>query len=276
VCSSDLSEVGSAPLAAEPTSDPVGDPGQAAGDPAPAGAPIEDVWKDAPPALRAQFDELKRQQATLAGRVSAADRRANFLQQQLETAKQQGVEPAKAREPSERLKRLKEEYPEIADPILEELADIRSRQDALAAPVEQIEQQQLQQDLQVRLNALAEKHPDWQTYSTDARWGDFLAAQPQFVRDMHARNVDVSDPDEAADVLTRFKGFIGAVADPAPTPAPQNQAAALKRQRQLDAARDGGSNGGGATTSGVPDDFDAAARIYAEKKERQLQQSRMR
>ena len=267
----------------DPTAQQAGDPGQAAGDPAPAGAPTEDVWKDAPPALRAQFEELQRSQAAMAGRVSVADRRANLLEQQLRAANAgsgtttkgddaQSISTALENDPD--VKQLQEEYPEVAGPMLKVLSKIAARQEQMAAPVQQIEQMRAQADTQARYAALTERHPDWQQYANDARWGEFLAAQPQFVRDMHARNLDVSDPDEAADVLTRFKGFIGATATPSPPSAPT--ADPKKRQRQLDAARDGGSSGGGAATSGVPDDFDAAASIYAARRDRELQGSRTR
>lgn len=272
---------------AEPASTgPAGDQGQAAGDPAPAGAPTDDVWKDVPEAARAQYEKLQRDFMAASGRLSAADKRANQLLQQLQQTSQQGgnqapadgsTQPttpagAKAALESDDMRRLAEDYPEIAGPIKAVLGAIAQQVESLAVPVQTINEQHVQQESQARYNALAQHHPDWQQYASDARWANFLAQAPQFVRDMHARNVDVSDPEEAADVLSRFKAYIGVTATPAPTPAPTptpTPAADPRRQRQLDAGRDGGSNGAGAAGTGVPDDFDAAAAFYASKADAQ-------
>lgn len=273
------------PPAGPASTSPAGDHGQAAGDPAPAGAPTDDVWKDVPEAARAQFEKLQRDFQAASGRLSAADKRANQLLQQLQqTSRQNGEQapsdgsgqpttPAGARAAleSDDMKRLREDYPEIAAPITAALGAIAQQVESLAAPVQSLNEQHIHQETQARYDALAQHHPDWQQYSTDARWANFLAQAPQYVRDMHARNVDVSDPEEAADVLSRFKAFIGVTATPtpAPGPTPTPPAADPRRQRQLDAGRDGGSNGAGAAGTGIPDDFDAAVAAYAAKADAQ-------
>ena len=272
------SEGQSEPPAPDLTSPPVTNPGGSeppAGNPAPAGDPTDDVWKDVPEAARKAYEQSQAAIASLKGRVSAEARRANQLQRQLAQApagsegSQQGNQdggaaPANELLDSEKLKRFQEDYPEIADPFVSTISALQARIDQLAAPVNSIAQAQVEADHLARYDALAEQHPDWQQYATDARWGEFLENSPRFIQEMHARNVDVSDPEEAAFVLSQFKGYIGAATTPASVASTSAPAPTVdpRRQRQLDAGRDAGASGAGAAVQGVPNDLDAALAVY--------------
>lgn len=269
-----------APPQPEAPAPEAGDQGQSAAEQAPTGEPTgDDPLSGVPESVRAEIDKLKREVATISGRAAAEARRANALERQLASGTQPAGTPAsgqpsngngpttaeEARDvlESDDMKRLKEDYPEIAGPIVAALQRLEARTQELAVPVQNLAAQQQSLEVDQRYAALAEKHPDWQTYATDQRWGAFLNEQPRFVQEMFARNVDVSDPEEAAFVLTRFKEYIGVKTPPASTePAPANTEV-QRRQRQLDAARDGGTSGAGATVTGIPDDFDAAMAAYA-------------
>ena len=273
---------------ASPPAAPAGGTEPPAGNAAPDGEPTDDVWKDVPEAARTAWDQAQATIASLRGRASAEARRANEFQRQLSQRSVGSIEehgddgekvdstplsPAAAK-----LKRLMEDYPEIGDPITELRNELKQEIAGLRAPVHAFEQTQEAENAQAMLEAVAAKNPRWNAYHGDPRWDEFRATQPRFVTDAMGRNwSSISDPDEAAFVVERFEQFIGGpAATPTPMPAPTpTPSADPRRQRQLDAGRDAGSTGAGATPTGIPaDDFDAAVGIFADRADRHLASSK--
>lgn len=264
---------------------PVTNPGGSeppAGNVAPAGDPTDDVWKDVPEAARKAYEQSQATIASLKGRVSAEARRANqlqrhFSQQPVDSGEAHqgnqsgGAKPSDKVLESDQFKQFQDDYPEIAGPIASTINALKAQIDQLAAPVQAFEQLNEAEHAQAMLEAVAAKNPRWNAYNGDPRWDEFRATQPHFVIEAMERNwSSISDPDEAAFVVDRFEQFIGTpAATPTPTPAPSpTPTADPRRQRQLDAGRDAGSNGAGAMQTGVPDDFNAAFAIFSEQDER--------
>ena len=276
------SEGQSEPPAPDLTSPPVTNPGGSeppAGNPAPAGDPTDDVWKDVPEAARKAYEQSQAAIASLKGRVSAEARRANEFQRQLSQQRPVGSDqepsgevqdggPAPLSPAAAKLKRLMEDYPEIGDPVAELRDELKQEIAGLRAPVQAFEQTQEAENAQAMLEAVAAKNPRWNAYHGDPRWEEFRANQPRFVLEAMERNwSSISDPDEAAFVVERFEQFIGA--QPAPTPAPTpTPTVDPRRQRQLDAGRDAGASGAGAAVQGVPNDLDAALAVYIAQDEK--------
>lgn len=250
----------------------------AAGDGSPpAGSSPDDIWKDADPRLREAHENAIRDANLrlegIKGRQSAADREAQKLRQrvaELESAQTgaghqtetQG--DAGARASSDRLKELREEFPDIAGPLVDEHEANRSEIEALRAQVSRLEQPitSLQQDQQAAYYAaqeakLREAHSDYrEVVNGDVdRYNGWLSRQPAVIQEIAARNAEhVVDGAEIALVVGLFKSDLGLQGPSAPDPA---QAIEQRRERQRAASRDTGRNGPSVTT-GIPDDFDAA------------------
>lgn len=272
--------------AALPADEAASEEANVAGDQPPAGAePSDDIWASAPPEIReAREKEMRDYNFRLQsqqGRVSALHRKTQQLEQQLsqggggQPAAQPGggAEPAAAEDGADDpLKQLVEDYPDIGTPLAAMFTDLKAQLAEARQQVAPLAQSQAEAVRTAQYGILSARHPDWQTLSTDERWGGWITTQPRAVQEAFARNQDVSDGEEAAWVLDLFKRDVGitpAAPTPSPTPTPTPSPADQRRQRQLDAARDGGGNGGATVTNDLPDDFDAEFdRISAQKQQR--------
>lgn len=272
-----------------PAGEAAGEEANVAGNQPPASAePSDDIWANAPPELReARERELRDYNFRLQsanGRVSALHRKLNEQSAQPSQRQDGGAKPAPAAgseaDPSgdanDPLAKLVEEYPEIGGPILDTINGLKEQITQLSQPVASIAEAQQVTEKAKQYGILADRHPDWQQLAQDDRWGGWIETQPRAVQEAFARNVDVSDGQEAAWVLDLFKRDMGISAPavqpapaPSPTPAPSSAplSADQRRQKQLDAGRDGGSGGGPTVTNEIPDDFDAEFdRIQAKKR----------
>lgn len=254
--------------------------------PAPAQAtPTNDPWSNADPALReAHQTALRDMQLRLdgaRGRASGQERELAQLRQRLaqmeaagngsQTQAQDSGDngsggQAATSDKAQALATLREEYPEVAAPILDELAELRSLVSRLEAPVSQFQQTQFEAAVSAQEQILDAQHPGWleMIVSDRERFDGWLQAQPKMFQDAYARNADgIVDGVEAAQVIGKFKADLGITApsNPAPpSPPPAND----RRQRQIAAGRDAGRNGPAAAT-GIPDDFDAAFEAFASR-----------
>ena len=251
---------------------------QAAGAAPPAGDQSNDIWANAPPELRDAYDSLKRDSdyrlSAVKGRLSAADRELARLRseqnRQPDNQQQQGGGPSSDQADPfnpEKLAQLREEYGEVAGPLVDAIEALKGSVDQMRAPVEQIEHERetAQYDAQVQL--LAGKHPDWGTAFKRPEFVGWFEEQPQFIKAAIERNANfIVDGQEAATVLDLFKRDIGAAAPPPQSQTGQQQTDTRlsdRRARQLDAGRDAASRGGQSAAAGVPDDFDTAMEAYA-------------
>jgi hypothetical protein len=252
------------------------------GTPSPSGPSQDDIWAKAPPELREAF-ETERRNAELRiksvqGRQSASDRELQRARDELAALKQ-GKQPAAGGdgerqsdgEPSDdRFKALREEYPEIAGPLLDYIGELEGKLKPLEEGVGQVRQDRTEAFIAQQIGVLTEKAPDWQTALADDRFGGWLSEQPRRLQEAFKRNeATIVDGEEAAWVVDQFKSAMG-IAPPAPaptpTPAPQDE----RRQKQLANGRDFGRAAGPAATDGIPDDFDAAFDAFSARKDKQL------
>lgn len=270
---------------AKPGSDTEAREDQAAGgDEPPAGSPSTDIWANAPAELKAAFDAalqdrdqlLTKHNRTL-GQLSAADRELARLRresvakpepQQGEQGGSQDSDPFD----SDEIKRLREEYGEIAEPFLKLLKTQSEQIAQLQAPVAELGQQRASVARQSELEVFTTAHPDWERYVNDPRYPEWLSAQPKAVQDAAARAINVDDGQEAAWLLGQFKASIGAAQSPALAPEnkqeAQQPAPDPRRARQLAAGRDGGQSAP-PVQSGIPDDADAAVDAIMAHRSRQ-------
>lgn len=259
---------------------------QATDDESQAGNSDSDIWANAPPELRAarekELRDAELRYRSSQGRVSALDRELARLRESQPGQQQQGqnqseeasqeADPDKGK-PSEkesRLAALREEYPDVAEPILDEIAELRTELAKVSKTTGAFEQQQNQAELTRQETFLTEQHPDWQEAAKDERFAGWLDEQPTSLKQAFERNFHgIVDGADAALVIGKFKADVGFGASSSgkqtDTPSPQSDPQAQRRNKQLQGGRDGGGGKTGPVTSGVPDEFESASNYWADK-----------
>jgi hypothetical protein len=257
------------------------------GDP-PAQQTTDDIWAKAPSELREAHEKalkkLEAQARTWEGRTNAARTELRELtrgkpkQEKQDGQAQDGDgEAAKGSLSAETIKQLREDYPELAGPVLDRLEELQSKIDKLDEGVGAIDQERTQSVLDRQEDYLTQQHPDWVDAAKDEGFSGWLEQQPRVIKEAFERNRSaIVDGEDAAFVIGKFKadtGF-GKTAPPAqqddpqqggdPKDDPEPKANDTRRKRQLESGRDAG-RGGAPVTSGIPDDLDAAIEHYAAK-----------
>jgi hypothetical protein len=118
-----------------------------------------------------------------------------------------------AAERDEELLRVGDEYPDIAMPLIEVIADLRSQVAELSTDASrrrELEQSQAELAMQEQLageeQALARDHPDWDALVRSQDFADWAMAQPRMVHEALLRNGEgIVDGAEASKILGDFK-----------------------------------------------------------------------
>lgn len=227
-------------------------------------APAEIDWSTLPPAAKQAYDAAVERAETQRVALSRQGRELHDLRSRPAPEPQPtppAAEPPKGKLSKEQLDSLREDYPDLAGPLLDYMEDLSSR---VAGTTKQVESAKADREVEANFAALDETMPDWKTYGIERAddLSTWLLTQPRYVQDAAKRNETVIvDVTEAADVLTRFKASLGiTAAAPAPTPNPT-------RDRRLAAGQDASTKTPSAA-SGVPDDFEGAFKSYSAKAEK--------
>jgi hypothetical protein len=245
-----------------------------------------DIWASAPPELRAAFEQERRSRTNLEHQIRSDRGRLSAMQRKLEEAARQSPNPAhrpkqgeNAQDRTKRLTKLAEEYPEVAQPILDEMDALRST----VASLQTLEQHRQRQAFTYHENALAQQHPDWNQVlaNNGATFQNWIEDQPKAVRDAAMANANqIVNAQAAAAVISRFKHFIGIGEQPQQQQAPQQQGSSRpplndRRQRQLAAASAPRAAGGRSVATGIPEDGDPEA-IWAAFEAQEAHEARQR
>lgn len=214
----------------------------------PAGSESDDAWKDAPAHLREAYEALRRERERDQNLIKSNQGRWSQAQRELAELRSRGSAPAQPQaekpqskaesgERAERLAKVKGEYPDIAEPFIEEIADLRSKLEAIeqsASRRDELETAQARLDLKESYareeQALAEAHPDWNDVVRTETFVAWASAQPRMVQEALQRNgttAGIVDGTESAKILSDFKRDT--------TPAPDPLAA--RRESQLEGSR---------------------------------------
>ena len=255
---------------AEGAPDPADPPGSApaaGAEDAPAPQTPPDPWAGASPELLAERDKLigerdgfQHSDRSQRGRISA-------LQRELAAARStppqqpQGSEPPAeddeaTKTKADRLKTLREDYPDVAGPLLDELDSARQEIRALSERVNPAIDASNEATIQAQERILADKHPDYREIGASQDFVDWASSQPKAIQGL-AQSFDAAD---VATVLTLFKAERDASKGGEPADAgkpPQEQQRDDRRQRQMQGGREVPSKAPPAA-SGAPDDFDGA------------------
>jgi hypothetical protein len=282
--------------------DPPSDAAGADKDPPP-GAPAKaaagevdpsDPWANATPALLAEKQRLEDALAAERHRANGASGRASGLHRELNALKAQAEKAPPAEQADDakavldaKIAQLKEDFPEIAGPLIAVL-ETQSREIAdLRGTVEPITEATEAEAQQASLKALGAKHPDFQSYGdpSDPEYGPWLKTQPPKVREDNQayrtwlgdqapgiQNLATSwDPNDCAVVLSLFKTAKAEAAHQARTDPGQGKtdtATDDRRQRQLDGGKEVRSTPIQAASGAPEDDFAGAFNHYAKRHER--------
>jgi len=237
----------------------------------------DDIWANADPKLREAHENALRDAHLRAegikGRQSAADRENARLRAQIaelqggressQAPKEGNDEPGDkpSSEIPDHLRQLREDYPEVAGPLLDVIDKMQGELTELKQPVGALKEREAASAIQQQETLLTEKHPDWQAVATDDRFAGWLEEQPKAIKDAMERNFNaIVDGNDAALVIGKFKADLGIGKEPS-TPDPKPDPTVDRRQRQLQAGRDAGRTGPSVTT-GIPDDFDSAVDAF--------------
>ena len=259
---------------------------QPAGDTPPASeTPNDDVWSKVDPEVRALHEQAMRDAElrlkAVQGRQSASDKALRETRERLAELEARGGQQPEAGQESQgdgtqagteretALAALREEYPEIAEPLLAEMAEMRAQLASIQQPIGE-----MQADKDAALAAEQEqivtsKHADWESIRTDERLYGWAQSQPRAVQEAMMRNGEggIVDGLEVAWVVDLFKRDMGigvqSAPDPRPDPAPQNQ----RRERQLANGRDASGGSGPSVATGIPKDFHGAVSHFLKQSE---------
>lgn len=243
----------------------------------------DDIWSTASEQQRAAYQAAQQRLQSLEhdsrsnrGRVGALQREVDTLKKQLAASTKAAGSTGQDQDATDAdIRRLQEEYPEVARPVLKELSSLRTQLSEALTRLDQRDsteaQAQRDQALDREEQALTQMHPDWMQVTGNPAFTKWLETQPRYVVEAIQRNGEaIQDAAEAGDIITRFKAHQGmgaATAAPSAsgataTGAPANLAA--RRQRQLESGAAVTSRGAG-PAGGPPDDFEAAFSYYAGK-----------
>jgi hypothetical protein len=227
-----------------------------------------DLWANAPPDLRAAHDAQVRAleaattehaRRSIEGRIASYTRR---LQERNEAASRQ-PDPAQDEEAADPLAELAAEYPEIAEPLLKEIAPIKETLSQFAA-IEQRRQEaadaQMDGELRANEDLLEQRHPGWDGFLKEygPAFGAWIVDQPLYLRQAFVTNQEaIIDPYAAIDTLDAFKAFVDQNTQPPQAqPAAQQQRLNPRRAAQLAGSASPHQGGSRPTVSGIPEDGD--------------------
>lgn len=240
-----------------------------------------DPWANAPADLRERHETEKRDYdlrlRSSNGRVSALDRKVQELTRQLEEARKGGQNPEATQQgdgegggdddgkaggklSDDALSQLREDYPDLAGPLIDMLEKQGQTIQRLSQGVGAFEQTRESAAIAEQENLLTQEHPDWQEVAADDRFAGWIETQPKSIQDAMARNFEkIVDGADAALVIGRFKESVGKTAQADPNPQPSTDP---KRERQLQGGRDTGRTGPSSKTGIAKDDFDGAVAAF--------------
>lgn len=242
-----------------------------------------DVWANAPPELREAYQELQRKATNLEhdltrhrGTVSTLHRKLAQLEQSAPKQTQhQPQEQSRGQERAgdgkappdrqQRLKQLREEYPELAEPLIDYISELEQKVadvSGIGETVKQlqtVEQSREQAYISQQEHTLSQTHPDWQPIlqQNGATFQAWIEDQPKAIREAAMRNANqIVDAQAAADVIGRFKQHLGVASSPSQQADEANPKPKLndKRQRQMNALATPPSGRGRPVATGIPED----------------------
>lgn len=246
----------------------------------------DDEWAALPPEVKEKVLQLQREKEEAVHRAASDANRVAALRRQLHQAKlasPHGAKPSDEK-PTEaqkaldgKIKQLREDYGDIAEPLLELIEHQRNELTTVHAQLDGLSEAQQAQVIAAETQALQARHPDWRSVAQSPDFAGWLEVQPDNIQ----RLAGSWDARETSVVLTLFKAERMQAtgqqqqrqeqdkkADPAEKAAEKKPDAATgaRRSQQLDGGRDVRSRPAPAA-SGPPEDFDSAFDFYVARRQ---------
>jgi hypothetical protein len=253
---------------------------------APAEQKTKDPWAAAPPEIRAEFDRIARERADLelklkreTGRTSQLTRKLNELAPPPAPAS-----PEVAAERNKRLATLREEYPEVATPLLEV---IEEQQQQVAALTQAVTSQQ-ESKAASQAEDLRKVHPDYaEIIAQDPdRFDAWVRDQnhPAWVLPAYERNGQrIVEAEPVIKILNEYKRYLGLPLPGSQPPARKQEqtgsttSLADKRKRQLEGSfNPSGGRSQVGSSDAVPDEGDPEEIWEAIERQEEKQRARRR
>lgn len=231
-----------------------------------------DEWASAPPELKPRIQKLAEERKLIGqenhrNRQQIGQLKAELAELRRQVSPHTGATGADAQRAadgsyleSDEAKRFREEYPEIASPLLKVIGTLESKLNGIERHVQTDVRRQEVAAVAEQEVLLRETHPDYlDVVSKNVdKYVSWLETQPRHIREAAQRNArDIVDASEAADVVSRFKASLGEQGE-ARTVTKEATPPSGKRQRQLISAIAPQSRGP-ATTAEIPEDGDPDA-----------------
>lgn len=223
----------------------------------PAPQATDDLWKDAPPALREAYERerIRAEQAeTLAkrhsGRLSQRDHQLAQLSARI-TELEKPVAGETEKQATDRkalFQRLKDEYGDSVGQIVPEVEAMQAEIETLRGQISTQRGERSEAQLLEQQSILDGAHPDWPEIVKTQGYLEWVAQQPGYMQQTLRENAQqIIDGASCADILTRFK------AETAPKITPEQQRLDERREEQRDALRDPSLRGTKVTTGDSED-----------------------
>ena len=202
----------------------------------------DDVLANADPRLKARLEQLETerlQASNLArsngGRLAQALNELQALKAKLAPEKSGDASgEGQAQNRDERLEQLREEYPEVASPILDKMAKLEERVEALTTSETARAESAVADALADEHDALLARHPDLPSIVADPAYAEWVKAQTPAIQRIVQENAQaVVNADDAALVFDLFKQSRGRTTEAAEAA----RAADERRKEQLEAGR---------------------------------------
>lgn len=222
---------------------------------------------DDPAKLKAQIEKLTHQLASEKGRTSGQGRKIATLQREIESIRQANARRSRdddgaQKDRTERLAKIREDYPDLVEPLMAEIEDLKNRSEALSKREEaRLGDLEAERDaiFQREEEAFLEEHEDgFDVISDNAdTFRAWIDDQPRRLRDAFAENREtITNGTSAALLISAFKQSLQAAGQEPPhnggTSAKSNDTTDSRRQRQLRGARTTASGKRNAVTSDEP------------------------
>lgn len=192
------------------------DAGEAEDEPAAQASSTEDDGGDGHDASEQRPDQpdFAEREKRYRGTISAKDRTIRDLKQKIASFQDAANEERSEDDQIDTIDALREEYPDLLDPILKRLDDLRADQDGIRqqlGAVSEYHSQELQHEAEAQEYHLTEHMPGWKDLVDDnaeAFW-DWIDDQPKADRELAESSQDtIQDGEGMVEILTRFKAHL--------------------------------------------------------------------
>lgn len=225
---------------------------------------VEAPEVETPEQLKARLDAAEKAAKDWEHRYRSDLGRQSVLQKRLKELEEKATQAPAVDPASEKFRKLREDFPEIAEALEEELESRIKR--VRGEVVESVEP--IKQDFQKKAQAEAEDaveqaHAGWRDTVKTTEFSTWFADQPEGVKEL----ANSTNPNDAITLLNYFTKLTGYQAASAKETPQASQVADIKQKRQQRLEQNVAiRNTGVPPVADQPDDFEAAFKFFSKKK----------